>query len=228
MLILTVIAFVVLIAGGFAIYLLQNQPSAKALDNHATTRSFEGLFPEQNAATESERAPDRKAELVARAGAGDLDSLSEASLARDCALYHDVLDALIESTSGSAEKFRALVQTISNGPELRGNKKLAARVMEEWKTNQDKSSTIQMAHIAALSDDAATYEKAVELIGSAWKQGRLPRFSRDEVIALFESQYWILTPEARRAGAGFALKTRLSELRRELAATIPARETQSR
>jgi len=80
-----------------------------------------------------------------------------------------------------------------------------------------------MAHVAALSDDAATYEQAVDLIVSAWKSGKLPGFSAEQIIELIESQYWILSHEARHGGDGFALKFKFVNLRRELAAATRVR-----
>jgi hypothetical protein len=80
-----------------------------------------------------------------------------------------------------------------------------------------------MMHIAALSDDAVVYQRAVELAIAYWLKGNLIEFSPEELIELFDSQFWILAPEARRGGAGFALKRKLAGVRRELATTTPAR-----
>jgi hypothetical protein len=92
-----------------------------------------------------------------------------------------------------------------------------------WRDNVDRRSTTQMMHIAALSDDPGVYEQAVEIVLEHWRSGKLQQFSVDELIALFESQYWILALEARRGGAGFALKRKLVEIRRELAAATLTR-----
>jgi hypothetical protein len=117
----------------------------------------------------------------------------------------------------------ALVSRITDGTELRANKRLAEYVIEEWKANPDAASTGEMAHIAALSDDAVTYDSAVDLIVSYWKAGRLPQLSSEQVIEIVESQYWILSHEARHGGEGFPLKFKFVKLRRELAAAKPAR-----
>jgi len=76
---------------------------------------------------------------------------------------------------------------------------------------------------AALSDDAMVYQQAVELVIAHWQKGKLGEFGPEELIELFDSQFWILAPEARHGGAGFALKRRLAAVRRELATTTPAR-----
>ena len=80
-----------------------------------------------------------------------------------------------------------------------------------------------MIHIAALTDDAETYEQAIEAAIEVWRSGGLPGFSPEQLVELFVSQYWIIAPEAKRGGVGFALKRRLLGIRRELASTEPVR-----
>ena len=80
-----------------------------------------------------------------------------------------------------------------------------------------------MLHIAALSDDAATYQLAVDALLSAWQRGSLPRLGATDLKQLVESQFWILSPEARSGGHGFQLKRRLAGIRRELAAVTSVR-----
>jgi hypothetical protein len=80
-----------------------------------------------------------------------------------------------------------------------------------------------MIHVAALSDDSEVYQQAIELVTSFWQQGKLREFRAEELVELFNSQYWILAPEARRGGAGFALKRKLAGVRRELATAKSAR-----
>jgi hypothetical protein len=161
--------------------------------------------------------------LIDRARAGDLTTLSETHSLEDAGLYDSVLDALIDSASDNQETFSALVSHISKSNELRANKRLAERLITTWEAAADRRSTIEMLHIAALSGDAATYQQAVELVTSFWKNGKLIEFSPDELLELFDSQFWILAPEARRGGAGFALKRKLAGVRRELATMTPAR-----
>jgi hypothetical protein len=138
-------------------------------------------------------------------------------------LYADVLDGLVEWASERQENLAALVSLVSKSNELRANKQLAQRLIETWKTAPDRRSTTEMIHIAALSDDAQTYEQAVEAALEVWRSGRLPGFRPEELVELFVSQYWVIAPEARRGGVGFALKRRLLGVRRELATTTPAR-----
>jgi len=222
------IALLILLAAGFSLYSLKPARSRKAVDWQLPKPAFDGLFPASDVVSATGQATVdtpayRMAKLLDRARGGDLETLSEASgEAGDPRLYQDVLNALIESASNKREAMGALVSRITAGTELRANKRLAQYVIEEWKSNADAASTGEMAHVAALSDDAETYENVVDLIVSYWKAGRLPQLSAEQVIEIVESQYWILSHEARHGGEGFALKFKFVKLRRELAAARPA------
>jgi hypothetical protein len=74
-----------------------------------------------------------------------------------------------------------------------------------------------MLRVAALADDAAIYERAVEEAIEFWQRGQIAELTAENLLALVESQYWVLAPEARRSGAGFALRQSLERCRRQLA-----------
>ena len=76
-----------------------------------------------------------------------------------------------------------------------------------------------MLHTAALSDDAATYETAVELALQSWREGKLRDVSAVELQSLFSGEFWLLSSAARSSGAGFVLKRTLANANRELAGT---------
>jgi hypothetical protein len=222
------IALLILLAAGFSLYSLKTARSRKPLDWQLPKPTFDGLFPAPDVGSATDQSmvdtpAYRRAKLLDRARGGDLETLSEARESGDRALYEDVLNALIESASNNREAMGALVSRITAGSELRANKRLAEYVIEEWKANPDAASTGELAHVAALSDDAATYEQVVDLIVSYWKSGRLPQLSADQLIEIVESQYWLLSHDARHGGEGFPLKIKFVKLRRELAAATPAR-----
>jgi hypothetical protein len=222
------IALLILLAAGLSLYSLKTARSRKAVDWQLPKPAFDGLFPAPDVASATDQSmvdtpAYRRAKLLDRARGGDLETLSEASPAADPQLYQDVLNALIESASNNRETLGALVSHITARSDLRANKRLAEYVIEEWKANPDAASTGELAHVAALSDDAATYEGVVDLIVSYWKSGRLPQLSADQLIEIVESQYWLLSHEARHSGEGFALKIKFVKLRRELATATPVR-----
>lgn len=222
------IALLILLAAGFSLYSLKSARSRKDVDWQLPKPAFDGLFPAPDAVSAAGQSmvdtpAYRRSTLLDRARGGDLETLSEACGTGDRALYEDVLNALIESASNNRESMDALVSRITAGTELRANKRLAELVIEEWKANPDAASTGEMAHVAALSDDAAIYESVVDLISSYWKAGRLPQLSAEQLIEIVESQYWILSHDARHGGEGFPLKIKFVKLRSELATARPAR-----
>jgi hypothetical protein len=227
MIAIILIAVLTLIGAVFTIYVWQRSPSDERADSVLPAAQFKGLFDRPGAAQLGEENQETKAcrerKLLERASSGDLNALVEADSTRDTVLYSDVLSALVTSASQRQESLAALVSHVSKSNQLRANKQLAQRLIETWKTAPDRRSTTEMIHIAALSDDAETYERAIDAALDLWRRGRLAQFSAEELIELFVSQYWVIAPETRRGGVGFALKRRLLGIRRELATTTPAR-----
>ena len=73
-----------------------------------------------------------------------------------------------------------------------------------------------MLHLAALSDDAKMFEQAVEATNNFILEGYLNGISPEELSALIESEYWVLSSAARSTGAGFVLKQKLTTVRERL------------
>jgi hypothetical protein len=228
MIVIIAISILFALVAAFSLYSKRIRADER-VDRELEPPPFEGLFAEQLSAAkldtpnESTAASRARADLLERSSRGDLETLSEAHSTGDAMLYDRILNELIDSTASGYQNFEALVARISKSNELRGNKRLAERLIGYWKANVDRRSTTQMMHMAALSDDPAVYEQAVELVLEYWRGGTLQQFSVDELIELLESQYWVLALEARRGGAGFALKRKLVEIRRELAAATLTR-----
>ena len=95
-------------------------------------------------------------------------------------------------------------------------KAAAEALIESFPAAPDRNSTVRMLHAAALSDDAATYQKAVEAALRAWCEHNLKDLSASDLEALFTSEFWVLSSETRSSGAGFVLKRALASVRREL------------
>lgn len=222
MITIILITFLALMGAALTIFLKKRTPSDA---NVFGAPHFEGLFDPPDAAQllENPTAADKKQRLLENAKAGDLNALYAAHASNDKELYSCVLSALSEWGFERQENLTALVSHISKSDELRATRQLAQRLIDIFKSAPDRLSTTAMIHIAALTDDAETYEQAIEAAIEVWRSGGLPGFSPEQLVELFVSQYWILAPEARRGGAGFALKRRLSGIRRELAAAEPVR-----
>lgn len=191
-----------------------------------------GLFTGEDDAREQSRlneaeakikASENRAALLARAAEGEREMLLEAHRSKDKSLYDEVLDMLVEQASASDKRLLALVSYVTRHEQLRTNRKLAQALIENCRTLPDKSSTTKMLHIAALSDDAGVYQQAVELAWQFWRERRIQDLTAEELRALVDGEYWLLSASTRGSGAGFVLKHRLAEMRRELATTTRLR-----
>ena len=237
MIALFIIAFVLLAATAYTFYRRQHTSSdyrAELQSRHAV--SPRSLFDHQaeltehtrllNAAQASREIEERNASLLKRATAGDVTTLAEAQRANDSALYGRVLHNLLNWAEASEANLRSLAAFVANDSDLRGNPDLAAAYTKLWQQQPDRQTTAQLLHLAALSDDANTFERAVVATSDWLRANRPGQIKPEELAALIESEYWVLSSEARRTGAGFVLKQRMTALREELLAAA-SRKTES-
>ena len=183
-----------------------------------------GLFADPDAPAGGDARPEKPSSaeleksLRERAGRGDFEALKEAHATRDAALYRATLDALVERSAKSPEELLALAALLARDENLRASPALAERLLELWRQSPTRPATAGLLRVAALSDDAETFGLAVSTVLQAWEGGRLADTSAEELRSLFEGEYWLLSSEAKRSGAGFLLKKRLADARRRLAA----------
>jgi hypothetical protein len=222
MLAVFIILLILFAAGAFA-FLRRNRNSLSESkeDILLAPTNFAGLFDHHNsgqfATAEKETLEaKRHTDLLERAKQFDLQALDEAQT--DAKFYPEILAELITQSLDSQDRLQALVGHLSQSKELRSNVRLAEIMIEAWKNSPNNKTTARMLHIVALSDDASLLQRAIELTFDSWKKGLLPKLSAKDFLAVAESEYWVLAPEARRSGTGFILKNSLAELRRTLAA----------
>src|SRR5262249_46524506 len=178
------------------------------------------LFAEQamnsaNTREAAERAARERAEsLLVRAKSGDRSVLKVAASNRD--LYDQLLSELI-SIADSAPRVLALISFVVQN-ELPVSRLLAKAGVALWLGAPERSATSKALHLAALSDEAETYQETVEQTLQLWRQGKLNDVSATELKALLDGEFWILSSRTRSSGAGFILKRTLADARRELEA----------
>lgn len=180
---------------------------------------FKGLFDNQSAKEIEEQEREflyqqKRSALGERAARFDLTALEEAC--DDEALYEEILDIFIDRGLASQEDLQTLVSHLSKSRELSTNARLADLMIETFKNSPNKTTLSQMLHLAALAADATCYEKSIESALEFWKKGLLPQLPAKDLLALVESEYWLLSSKAKRSGAGFVLKESLARLRRDL------------
>ena len=183
-------------------------------------RDHNGLFtvdePNQLASA-TENSLQSPETLLESARNGDKSALNQAHASSDPALYETVLNTLVAQVDSEA-KLLSLLSYVTTS-EFRVNKALAQKSIEHWQGNLDRQSIAKMLHIAALSDDARIYGKAVDIVLRSWREGRLSGVSAMELQALLNGEFWVLSSRTRSSGAGFVLKRTLSTANRELAPT---------
>jgi hypothetical protein len=157
-----------------------------------------------------------RSSLIQRARQGDSKVLMELHDPGDAAFYNQALDLLV-AKAGSDKEILSLASYVTRN-ELPVNRRLAEKFIDSWKRAPNRSSTAKMLHLGALSDDAAVYQAAVEAALQFWRAGHLSGVSAQELHAILEGEFWILSSSTRSSGTGFLLKRTLASARRELKA----------
>jgi len=176
---------------------------------------FSELDSEQLAASLDDEETQRAA-IIERARSNDKSALREAHAIGDNEFYDVVLDLLVANVD-SDSGLLALASYVTR-KELPVNNTLAQAMLDLWMSAPDRSSTAKALHFAALADDARLYQSAVETAMQFWRDGRLADSTPNELKALFDGEFWILSARTRSSGAGFVLKRTLESARRELEA----------
>jgi hypothetical protein len=155
-----------------------------------------------------------RSRILSRAARGSAQALSDAAATGDASVYKFALEALVARAKGPAE-LSALSSYIV-GHNLRACPSLALGLIEHWEARPARESVPELLRAAALSDDAGVFARAVADVFAAWEAGRAGGLSAHELRELFDAEYWLLSSEAKRSGAGFLLKQQLSDVRRRL------------
>jgi hypothetical protein len=184
------------------------------------------LFAEQRAeemkllaqAEAERRDQEKRRRLLQRVAEGDKTALDEAREYGDAAFYREILQTLVARAEGDEEALRSIAEYIVDSRTLRSSGEFAAMMIERLSEAPDQSSLVCALYLAALSDDAAVFKRAVEVASGLFIEGRLPRVSAEDFLETVESAYWLIEAEVRSSGSGFLLKRLIVDVRRELAA----------
>jgi hypothetical protein len=182
-----------------------------------------GLFSEgettQSASLEAaaKETEEQRSLLIAKARSGDKSALDEAHALNDREFYDELLNTMVAAAASDAGLLSLVSHVARN--ELPVNNQLAQAVLESWKKSPDRNSTAKALHVAALADDPELYQGAVEAALNYWRTGKLVDISPQELQALFDGEFWVLSSRTRSSGAGFVLKRILANARRELGNT---------
>lgn len=216
------LVFAILLLSGIGFYFWQKSVRDTTERVLPPSPDFHGLFGEHPTKTEMktqediERAAAVESSLLERARAGDKSALIDAKESGDAQLYDRILNEFIQQIDSDAALLSLMSFVAQN--DLRVNGLLAEAAIASWKKSPSREGTAKALHFAALSDDADLYRQAIELTLYFWREGKLANVSPEELGALFDGEFWILSSRSRSSGAGFVLKQTLADARRELEA----------
>jgi hypothetical protein len=213
-------AFILVLIVVALYFSVKHAGSSEELESLPPPPQPSGLFSDNNQnqlASVTENSLQSRETLLESAGHDDKSALKAARESNDPALYDEVLNILVDQVDSEA-KLLSLVSHVTRN-EFPVNNALAQKSIDYWQKNLDRQSTAKMLHVAALSDDAETYNNAVEIVLSSWREGKLSDLSATELQSLLNGEFWILSSRTRSSGAGFVLKRTLSTANHELAPT---------
>ena len=136
-----------------------------------------------------EAAAAERAALFDRANTGDLSVLAEAFALNGLPLYRELLDVLAIRAQANDEALRALVRHIAQNSQWRASAGLVEAVLLRWQAAPERYTLGELLHLAALSDDAALFQRVTHATLAAWRAGRLNWASPHNLRALIESEY---------------------------------------
>jgi hypothetical protein len=209
-----VIGLIVIAAVYFRQKFVQAQQS---MENPLPPRPSAGLFSDYQPAQLPTTSEEPHKAIIELAKTGDTKALHDAHAINDRALYDEVLNTFVSQIHNEAQLLSLVSHLTRN--ELPVNRTLAQKSIDYWRGSLDRNATAKLLHIAALSDDADIYGQAVEVVLNSWREGKLPDVSAEELQALFNGEFWLLSSNTRSSGAGFVLKRTLSTAKRELELT---------
>ncbi|HKC84916.1 MAG TPA: hypothetical protein VKG02_03005 [Blastocatellia bacterium] len=221
-----IISILLLAVAVFALRRRKRLTPPKEPDFLSEPRRFDGLFAEQHAEemrlleqAEAERSVrEERRRLLGRAAEGDKTALDDAHTFGDAEFYREILRTLAAHADGDEEALRSIAERIVDSRALRSSGEFAAMIIERLGAAPDRSSLVRALHLAALSDDAAVFKRAVETASNLLGEGRLPQVSAEDFLAAVEGAYWLIDAEVRSSGSGFLLKRLIADVRRGLAA----------
>ena len=220
------ISILLLAVAVFAIRRRKRLTPPKEPDFLSEPRRFDGLFAERHAEemkllaqAEAERSVrEERRRLIGRAAEGDKTALDDAHTRGDAEFYREILRTLVAHADGDEEALRSIAEYIVDSSALRSSGEFATTIIERLSAAPDRSSLARALHLAALSDDAAVFKRAVETASNLFGEGRLPQVSAEDFLATVEGAYWLIDAEVRSSGSGFLLKRLIADVRRGLAA----------
>lgn len=161
---------------------------------------------------------DRHEKLLIWASLVDFSNLDNRPVLEDKKLWakswQTAVEILTERAVSSDDVRRLASFCLDN--EFDVNSNLVNAFQKIWASSPDARTTSEMFRLAAKADDAETFLEVLIQAEQFIQIGALSAFSTAEIYDLAESHRWLLSQSSRTSGAGFLIKEKTAEMRREL------------
>lgn len=191
------------------------QPSARRGLFEPTDEEIDVFERAEKEKLRADELKNQKRILLERAENNDFTVLIEAAKTGDLQFYEKALDLLTERNKAEPENLLRFAAFLSGG-KLQTNKTFSNALLGEWSANSQTASLPTVLHVSALTDSAEIYLQTVEAIFDSWKENKLTKISASDLFAAFDAHFRLLPTSARASGAGFMLKEKLGNIRREV------------
>jgi hypothetical protein len=161
---------------------------------------------------------DQREKLLTWASLVDFSNLDNRPILEDKKLWakswQTAIEILTERAVSEDDVRRLTAFCLSNAFDVNNN--LVIAFQKIWASAPDARTTAEMFRLAAHADDAETFLEVLIEAEHFVKTGALSEFSAPEICELAESHRWLLSQSSRTSGAGFLIKEKMAELRREI------------
>lgn len=145
----------------------------------------------------------------------EFDHLPNAPLIGDQPHFQDAFHILTDRAQ-SNDDICALVAFVLKHQNSNVNHSLINKYLKIWNGSPDFRKTANLFQLVVQAKDADLFLSFLVETEQAAKNGVLTDLNLSELYELAESHYWLLPDTARISGAGFMLKQKLADVRREI------------
>ena len=86
---------------------------------------------------------------------------------------------------------------------------------QTWREYPNKAATIELLYRASQTESGEVYLETARIVLEAWRTGKIPDLTADDLAHLLDSHFWLLPTYERTPGVSFRIKQETAGLRRE-------------
>ncbi len=128
---------------------------------------------------------------------------------------------LFEPTAEDVRKYEAeenvqLAAKQASDERLISEEKLVnlEKFRQTWSESPNKGATIELLYRASHTDSGEAYLETANIVLEAWRAGKIPDLTADDLAHLLDSHFWLLPTQERTPGVSFRIQQEIAGLRR--------------